>query len=165
MPSLVDFITVSQLKCSTPRAWQEMKRISTALRQSGYTVIREKIETVPWHPLAKSIDQVASQAYGLYFESHLKINRPLKKMLYRKIFTPDAPLYLSASYRNIHRQTFATFRRYMMNKTNFQKELDKIYINLSISLDIEKPTTELAIYDSNPTHDNKWIRAFTFLQL
>ena len=49
-----DVMTSSVFMGNNTGAYQEMKRISNGLWAAGFEILREKIETVPWHPAAPS---------------------------------------------------------------------------------------------------------------
>jgi len=52
----------------------EVRRISTALRAGGFKVVREKVETVPWHPAAPSaLHRNPVMPKDCYFEAHFNI--------------------------------------------------------------------------------------------
>ena len=71
---LDDVMTSSKHFGDNRSAYTEMKRISGGLVRSGFTVVREKIETVPWHPGAPS-DQDADPVMpkDCYFETHIGV--------------------------------------------------------------------------------------------
>ena len=47
-----DVMTSSHVYGVNADSYIEVKRISNALKELGYHVIREKVESVPWHPMA-----------------------------------------------------------------------------------------------------------------
>ncbi|OVE79531.1 hypothetical protein BVY00_00195 [bacterium G20] len=68
---LTDYMTSSKAKYETDaEALDELSRIAHGL--NDFTVIRRKIETVPWHQVAPKAEGEAMPE-GCYFESHLAI--------------------------------------------------------------------------------------------
>jgi len=67
-----DLMTSSTFMGNNREAYEEMKRITHSLRQGGWEVVREKIETIPWHPAAPSQKhENPVMPPNCYFESHL----------------------------------------------------------------------------------------------
>jgi len=65
-----DVMTSSKHFGNNKTAYDECKRISNALREYGYIVVREKIETVPWYP-ASPKETSDKMPEDCYFESHI----------------------------------------------------------------------------------------------
>ncbi len=70
---LTDVMTSSTKLLETDEdAMNEVDRIADGLSESGYRVIRRKIETAPWHPAAPQ-QSGDTMPEGSYFESHLAV--------------------------------------------------------------------------------------------
>jgi len=70
----IDTMTSSTFMGDNNSAYYEMKRISEGLSSQGFKVIREKIETVPWHPAAPSkVDGNSAMPKDCYFETHFGV--------------------------------------------------------------------------------------------
>ena len=68
-----DVMTSSKFFGDNRTAYEESERIVTELKNRGYDVVRNKIETVPWHPAAPVISRGEAIPNGCYFESHIGI--------------------------------------------------------------------------------------------
>lgn len=53
-------------------AYDEMEKISKLFYNSGFKILRKKIETVPWHPIIEE-SNTETISNSLYFESHLQL--------------------------------------------------------------------------------------------
>jgi len=71
---LEDVQTSSVLFGNNQKAYAEVERVNRALTEAGISVVRSKIETVPWHPAAPS-SQFGPETMpkDCYFESHLAV--------------------------------------------------------------------------------------------
>ena len=80
---LKDVMTSSKFFGDNRTAYEESERIVKSLRDKGYKVVRNKIESVPWHPAAPAISTGREIENGCYFESHIGviINNDEKKSL------------------------------------------------------------------------------------
>lgn len=130
------------------------KGIEGDLRAFGFKPIRVKIETVPWHPAARSLSND-----NQYFESHFAIVFP----------TDQGAVDSLVSNFNLH-----------LSRNVFKKNVDQSYIQmvtyrtrglvddfLAVCDDIvsfmndhgikhEKVIKEFAIFDTKVDHDNAW---------
>ena len=71
---LKDTMTSSKCYGHNSDAYREMKRISRGLTELGFWVVREKIETVPWHPGAPSSKhENPVMPQDCYFETHIAV--------------------------------------------------------------------------------------------
>ena len=146
-----DYFTSSKISGNYEDPFHELNRISTFFQSKGvYRVVREKIETVPWHPI---VSIPGKYTKNLYFESHLELPTRYKdatiQILHDELRTP----YGLAISRNIAKgEWMATYRRQGVSLPDFKTELAKIIA----SLGIEKHTIEVAMYDTNLEHDREW---------
>jgi hypothetical protein len=142
----------------------EVKRISDGLATLGFKVIREKVETVPWHPAAPS-DGHANPIMpkDCYFEAHFNIVvnddtlEPLRKIVEQR----NAHLSKNA-FKRISDTDYimmATLRSYAGTYEDFKRECQFFVVVLEKigGYKVPKTITEFSIYDTNVRHDSDWI--------
>lgn len=160
-----DVMTSSVYMGSNSGAYIEMERISKGLAKAGFKVLREKIETVPWHTAAPS------RKYGnlempkdCYFESHLGIKMTgcdKEKTLLEEV-CKSLDCHLS---RNFFKKRddgsftiMATYRKYNGVSEDFISSVKAISSELnSLGFNVEKVITEFSIFDTRVSHDYNWI--------
>jgi NTP pyrophosphatase (non-canonical NTP hydrolase) len=138
------------------QAISKMNFLSMKLRNNGYEVIREKIETVPWHPAIGSMN-------GKYFESHIPIFLESKDVLENLRNTNINDLHIS---KNVLKpdldgisKIFATIR----SEKGSSLIKHQLVLNMKLaSLELYgfkmgKTITEYAILDSNEELDARWL--------
>lgn len=185
---LKDVMTSSKFFGDNRGAYEESERIVKELRDRGYKVVRNKIESVPWHPAAPQDKDKNHPLWngdpipnGCYFESHIgvivtKESKPdleyLVEFLNESICEFSGTAKLS---RNFFKKTdddkfinMLTYRSNMVNAKEFEGEVRSIEKIISgkndwsmlshfRSFEYEKVEIEYAVYDTNVTHDAKWI--------
>ena len=186
--SMKDVMTSSKFFGDNRTAYEESERIANRLKEMGYDVVRNKIETVPWHPAAPQDKDKDHPLWhgepipnGCYFESHIgvlvtKETKPdleeLVDFLNESIFELSGTAKLS---KNFFKKTedgrfvnMLTYRSNMANAKEFEAEVRAIEGIISgkngwsmldgfRSFEYEKVEIEYAVYDTNVTHDAKWI--------
>jgi NTP pyrophosphatase (non-canonical NTP hydrolase) len=179
---LKDVMTSSKFFGDNRTAYEESERIVRALSSRGYKVVRNKIETVPWHPAApQNKDKGEPIPNGCYFESHIGIIispeekedlNELVDFLNESICEFSGTAKLS---RNFFKRSesgkfvnMLTYRSNMVTSKEFESEVRSIEKIISgkndwsllsnfKKFDYEKVEIEYAVYDTNVTHDAKWI--------
>jgi hypothetical protein len=157
-------------------AYEESERICRELRSRGFKVVRNKIESVPWHPAAPVISTGKEIPNGCYFESHIGIiiNNDEKRSLnyFVNEFLSDSDnVELSGTVKlsqNFFKKSndgkfvnMLTYRSNMCGRPTFQLEVETIKTLLDkYCYDYEKVEVEYAVYDTNVTHDAKWILGY-----
>ena len=183
-----DIMTSSKHFGDNRSAYEESERICSELTRRGYKVVRNKIESVPWHPAAPQDKDKDHPLFngdpipnGCYFESHIgvivtKESKPdlenLVEFLNESICEFSGTAKLS---RNFFKKTedgkfinMLTYRSNMVNAKEFEGEVRSIEKIISgkndwsmlshfRSFEYEKVEIEYAVYDTNVTHDAKWI--------
>lgn len=166
-----DVMTSSKHFGDNRTAYEESERIANSLESSGYIVLRKKIETVPWHPGAPNkIDKEIPN--GCYFESHIGviIDKKEKKELNDFIdnlngegLTGKVKLSQNFFKKSKDYSKFVNMVTYRSNKCvkdSFIEEVEFIKNKLNKNdFTFEKIEVEYAIYDTNVTHDLKWINS------
>ena len=145
--------------------------IILSLREMGYNVIREKIETIPWHPDAP-FESKGLLPNGRYFESHIgvsitpnmksELNSFVNHLNLGKFKKFGGISKLSQNFfkkvKNGEYINMLTYRNYSCGYSEFKKDVDMIKFLLeSNGFSFEKVEVEYALYDSNIEHDNNWL--------
>ena len=155
-------------------AYEESERIVKELRDRGYDVVRNKIESVPWHPAAPVTSTGREIENGCYFESHIGVTiLPNQKedleTFIRSTLTNGHLIELSGTAKlsqNFFKKSndgnrfvnMLTYRSNMCGRPKFTLEVDEIkHLLKEEGFDFEKVEVEYAVYDTNVTHDAKWI--------
>ena len=186
--SIKDVMTSSKFFGDNRTAYEESERIVKRLNGMGYSVVRNKIETVPWHPAAPQDKDKDHPLWhgdpipnGCYFESHIGVivTKETKQNLEELVdFLNESICEFSGTAKlskNFFKKTddgkfinMLTYRSDMVNAKEFEAEVRSIEKIISgkndwsmlshfRSFEYEKVEIEYAIYDTNVTHDVKWI--------
>ena len=175
--TLKDVMTSSKHFGDNRTAYEEANRIANKLTSFGYKVVRNKIETVPWHPAAPTFKTGKPIPNGCYFESHIGV-----------VISPDEKEALQEFVQGLNdrcteagrieiggtcklSQNFfkkskdgskfvnmLTYRDNMTCREDFEHGVEAIKWSLDkCGFDFEKVEVEYALYDTNVNHDSKWI--------
>lgn len=160
-----DVMTSSAHVGSNFSAYDEMERIAHALEMRGYEVLRKKIETVPWHPMApQDIEDGLDMPKNCYFETHIGciikneedaelvslIAKQERAHLSKNIFKK----YEDGSYKQM-----VTLRFYEGDYTGFKYFAQQLYDRLLlIGVVSDRLQIEFSIYDTKESHDNSWLK-------
>lgn len=161
-----DVMTSSKHFGDNRSAFNECERIALELRNSGYKILRKKIETVPWHPMSPiEIDKMPENCY---FECHIPVSISkeekysllgvLKKS--ENCFSGKIKLSKNFFKKEVDGKliNMITYRSYVASKDFFLKEIETLKNLLSENgFTFNKVETEFAIYDTNISHDYKWM--------
>jgi hypothetical protein len=173
--TLEDVMTSSKHFGDNRSAYEESERITNELAKIGYRVVRKKIETVPWHSAAPMIDGILPIPNDCYFESHIGV-----------VITPNEKKELDSFVEGLNTgiedtgsggvaklsQNFfkkskdgskfvnmITYRNNLCGYETFKDEVELIKESLvSSGFFYEKVEVEYAIYDTNITHDDVWLK-------
>lgn len=175
--TLKDIMTSSKHFGDNRTAYEEANRIANKLTSFGYKVVRNKIETVPWHPAAPTFKTGEPIPNGCYFESHIGV-----------VISPDEKEALQEFVQGLNdrcteagrieiggtcklSQNFfkkskdgskfvnmLTYRDNMTCREDFEHGVEAIKWSLDkCGFEFEKVEVEYALYDTNVNHDSKWI--------
>ena len=175
--TLKDVMTSSKHFGDNRTAYEEANRIANKLTSFGYKVVRNKIETVPWHPAAPTLNTGEPIPNGCYFESHIGV-----------VISPDEKEALQEFVQGLNdrctevgrieiggtcklSQNFfkkskdgskfvnmLTYRDNMTCREDFEHGVEAIKWSLDkCGFEFEKVEVEYALYDTNVNHDSKWI--------
>jgi NTP pyrophosphatase (non-canonical NTP hydrolase) len=173
LATIKDLMTSSKHFGNNRSAYDESLRIVNELKFLGYTVLRSKIESVPWHPAAPVNDN-DPMPENCYFESHIGVViSPEEKndltdfvnntLTIGNIIRLNGTAKLSQNFfkKSINGGKFVnmlTYRSYVGGYETFKREVDCIKTLLNENLfEFEKVEVEFALYDTNISHDVKWI--------
>jgi hypothetical protein len=163
--TLQDVMTSSTFLGSNKGAFDEVKRISEGLKATGFNVVREKIETVPWHPSAPSKkDSNAVMPKNCYFETHFNIICTDDRKAELKELSDSKQCHLSRNiFKKIDDNTYkimVTYRSYDALYEDFKDKVEDIKKSfISNGFQVDKVILEFAIYDTKVSHDFNWINA------
>jgi NTP pyrophosphatase (non-canonical NTP hydrolase) len=169
-----DVMTSSKHFGDNRSAYEESKRICDELKRHGYKVLRNKIESVPWHPAAPIISTGKEIPNGCYFESHIGVTiYPGQKGelndFVKSTLTDGHLIELSGTAKlsqNFFKKSkdgskfvnMLTYRSNMCGSPKFKLEVEGIkHLLQEEGFEFEKVETEYAVYDTNVNHDAKWI--------
>lgn len=160
-----DVMTSSVHHGDNRTVYEELQRISGNLKRLGYKVLREKIESAPWHPGAP-VKEGENMPKGCYFESHIsvefdnseesraelsaaarRVNGHLSKNVFKKI---DEGRYI----------VMITIRDYHVGRIEFEGKISTAVQHLKEggwSMP-KKPIIEFATYDTKINHDYLWLK-------
>ena len=174
--TIKDVMTSSDIFGDNRSAFDECESICNDLSNMGYNVIRKKIETVPWHPAVPQKDDPSGNKLpnGCYFESHIGVvvtpeeKRGLSYVVdeilsQRHIIRLNGIIKLSQNFfkKSKNGEKFVnmlTYRSYVGGSETFNKELESIKKLLKDNnYHFEKVISEYSIYDTNISHDSKWL--------
>jgi hypothetical protein len=172
-----DVMTSSKHFGDNRSAYEESKRICDDLKRHGYKVLRNKIESVPWHPAAPVISTGKEIPNGCYFEAHIGVTiYPGQKDelndFVKSTLTDSSLIELSGTAKlsqNFFKKSkdgskFVNMLTYRSNKCGspkFKLEVEGIkHLLQEEGFEFEKVEVEYAVYDTNVTHDTKWILGY-----
>lgn len=159
--SMFDLMTSSIFKGSINDVLIEIERLEAIISNKGFRVIRKKIESVPWHPWAPTIENGLEFTENTYFESHVAVsvnekNRAGADMIAKK--------HLAHCSRNIFKKnvdgSFVVMYTMRMEEPReiFERLRDSFVDDLKhYEYSVDKVITEFAWYDDKISHDSKWI--------
>jgi len=178
-----DVMTSSKHFGDNRSAYEESIRIVNELNKRGYKVLRNKIESVPWHPSAPVISTGKEIPNNCYFESHIGVvitpgekdglNSFVKELPDRYAINFSGlgdPLTSLSGTAKLSQNFFKkskdgskfvnmlTYRSNMCGSPKFKLEVEGIkQLLIEEGFEFEKVEVEYAIYDTNVSHDAKWI--------
>jgi NTP pyrophosphatase (non-canonical NTP hydrolase) len=159
----IQVMTSSDIVSSNTGAYNECKKISDFLKNSGFNVVREKIESVPWHPAAPS-DKLGRTGMpkGSYFETHFTIVCDESRRKFLELVLNKWECHLS---RNVFKKMdngqfkiMGTFRNYTWSQEKFKVHTKLIKKELKEhKFDVDKVINEFCIYDTKESKDWNWM--------
>lgn len=160
---MMDVMTSSVFYGDNPGAYNKAWEITYFLKEKGYNVVRQKIETLPWHPAAPSAKHANPvMPKNCYFESHVQIVTTQDR---RKDLEDIATKNNSHLSRNFFKKIsdnqyiiMITLRKREGTYEDFLLELENLKNDLAEKgFEYKKLEVEFSIYDTNLSHDYNWI--------
>lgn len=141
---------------------QELNRIGKALTKAGIVVTREKIETVPFHPVAPTAKNGFSMPTDCYFETHFNIICTDETRGLLKSIADEVGGHLS---RNVFKKLtdgaytlMLTCRATSGTREDFDKWVAGVTTRLKQDgFEVSKIIVEFAIHDTKVAHDKVWL--------
>lgn len=169
---LEDVMTSSVFFGDNRSALQELNRIADGLKESGYCVVRRKIETVPWHPAAPAeLNGVSTMPPGGYFESHLSVlieavsveSSNSARLKLGEVAKSHGAHFSRNIFKRLDATAFTvmtTLRAYAGTREAFEKKRDGLAQAYGLAgFRVEKIITEFSLFDSKTAHDASWLSA------
>lgn len=169
---LHDVMTSSVHLGDNRTASAEVERIAAGLAERGLTVVRRKIETVPWHPAAPcKANGVQEMPKDCYFESHLntivRASSEEESARQRSLLGHIAKAHGAHLSRNAFKllsdsayTLMLTLRSYDKLREDFEVARDALATHLhSAGFEVEKVITEFSVFDTKVSHDVTWLKA------
>lgn len=173
--SRFDFQTSSFHKGTNRTAYETMKVISDTLTSRHFEVVREKIETVPWHPAApqSSNDKMPADCYfethfevvvdALNFDKYCETVLPVKEIGGRG---NDYCVLFSSNKSKMHSipnkiKTLVTVRTYKLNYQEFEPicgKAEKLLNIVALGAQTVNRINEFSVFDSNVSNDDSWVK-------
>lgn len=160
-----DVMTSSKHLGDNKSAMNDATNISNYLKSKGYNVVREKIESVPYHPSApRRFDKNPTMPKDCYFESHIGIRiTEQDDRNYLDYYASTNDCHLSKNFFKKNEDgsyvIMLTYRNYDCTLEDFNEIIENIKSGLnSIGYKYEKVIIEFAVYDSKVSHDSEWLK-------
>jgi NTP pyrophosphatase (non-canonical NTP hydrolase) len=156
-----DVMTSSHFYGDNKTAYVECMRIANHMVKKGFVVNRKKIESVPWHPAAP-VNDGDKMPDNCYYEAHIGcIITPEQKTQLQQI-AERVGSHLSTNFfkklengkfvNMITHRSHGDLYKHFEGQVNYLKDLLD-----SSNIEYEKVITEFSVYDTNVSHDNKWL--------
>jgi len=159
-----DLMTSSKHYGDNSSVYKEVQRIKYVLSGDGFIAVRQKIESVPWHPGSprKVGDKMPD---GCYFESHLAIEMDgsqRKENQLRNLISYKGGHLSKNIFKKITEGKYiqmVTFREYDTYKNAFEENIKNTISQFkSNGFEIPKHEVEFCIYDTKNNHDYLWLK-------
>ncbi len=159
--NMTDVMTSSKFYGDNRGAYEKTKELSDSLKSMGYDVLREKIETIPWHPAAPT--KKGHMPKDCYFESHVGVK--VMDDSCREVLNEIAESHNAHISRNFFKKLTSgeyvlmlTLRDYDTTSELFKGQVDSLISTLHLKgFEYEKEIIEFAIYDTKMSHDFNWL--------
>jgi len=159
-----DVMTSSKHYGNNSSAYLELQRIYTGLILEGMTVVRRKIETVPWHPAAPSTKHTfPTMPANCYFETHIAVISSDDRKDELKRISESYNAHLSRNmFKKLEGDDYVvmiTYRTFTQLREEFEAHARELREVLKANeFQINDIVTEFSIYDTKEGHDSKWLK-------
>lgn len=159
---MLDVMTSSHIFGNDEIALTEANRIKIELQDNGFEVLRVKIESVPWHPMAPKLKE-DKMPKDCYFEAHIGCMVSIEEKAKLKKVGDMFGAHLSKNaFKKIDNGKFInmiTLRNYNCTNKQFESEVESLKNILTCSgFLFEKVIVEFALYDTKVSHDYIWLK-------
>lgn len=162
---IMDVMTSSKLTGDDGQAFQELERIKEGLTEKSFEVVREKIETVPWHPQA-ILHDMRKTPNGKYYEAHIAVPIAEDQLSDMSLIAWKYGLHLSRNPFKVL-EDGKTIQMMTIRYYNAPAFVVKHYLGKVIKALRKKkleptrwpPTLEYALHDSEVGHDANWFKS------
>ena len=153
-----DVMTSSTIIGDNKAVIDEIDRITHELEERGYDVVRQKVETVPWHP-----NTFTERTADNYFESHIPVTLHKDKfddLYYLCKLHPGSHISRNAlkEFQNDNAIFMVTIRHKDDTLETFKERVERLKKAIEDKgfETSSKDIIEWAIYDNNVKHDADW---------
>ncbi len=161
-----DVMTSSKHFGDNSSAMEYTTKITSDLVNMGYKVVREKIESVPYHPSApRDSDITYKMPKDCYFESHIGVkiyddDVDEKKELEK--YFKDSEIHISRNFFKKYDGYFIlmmTYRNYDCTLEWFENKIETLKSKLvRYGFEYEKVIIEFSVFDTKVSHDLEWLK-------
>ena len=158
-----DFQTSSNFFGDNRGAYVNVTDIANKLRSAGFEVIREKIETIPWHQASPRDNDInPTMPKSCYFESHISVIVTKETKLLLESVSKEHEAHLSRNFfKKLNDNEYVnmvTLRSYTGTYEQFLSKLEALKSSIKEhGFNYEKEIIEFAIYDTKLSHDFNWL--------
>lgn len=162
-----DVMTSSKAFGDNATAYEEVRRIADGLKARGFAVVREKVETVPWHPAAprwRDGRAASIMPQNCYFECHFGVMTTRERMDDLTVIAKGLDCHRSRNVFKAHEDgtvtVMMTRRVYEGTYESFKDEVARIEAMMGrMGFPLDRVVVEFSIYDTKVGHDAAWLRA------
>ena len=156
-----DVMTSSVHFGTNASAFNRATEIVKALESRSFTVVRTKIETVPWHPAAPQ-SEVDQMPRDCYFESHVAVRTSRDRQALLAGLATQFNAHMSKNIFKIvdddNYVQMMTLRWYDGTYPDFDAAVDRFIAELEKQgFELDKKIVEFSVYDTKISHDAAWI--------
>lgn len=160
--SFKDVMTSSKIYGDNYIVHKEIERITKGLERNEFTVVRKKIESVPWHPLAP-VNEHDKMPENCYFEAHIGCLISINEKHKLNELTIKTGAHLSKNaFKKLENGKFVnmvTLRNNSCTSSYFKTQVEKFVALLKVeNINFEKIETEFCLYDTKVSHDYLWLK-------
>lgn len=165
-----DVMTSSSIKCTPSELRDECMRILIGLEVMGWHTVRCKVETSPFHSKVAELKPEDILPFQ-YFESHIPIRVTVDDDLemLRILCERHLDMHMSANAFKVNdaeRTIMSTYRSTVHDADSFRVATENRVAVLrgdhpsytQYEFRADRPVVEFAIFDSNRSHDDEWIK-------
>jgi NTP pyrophosphatase (non-canonical NTP hydrolase) len=162
---------LSHVVKGTPRqANERLSQMVEIFQDAGFNVIRQKIETVPWHPASNRMPINPNGVF--YLENHMKVrvdksNFEILNWAINQIRSNWKNDTFGLSWNTMKpavdgvRTYFFTYRSKLVDKESFKRQAAEVADMLRCTpgiIEVTSENLEFSVYDTAESQDDSWMR-------